>query len=823
MRPPFRAAFCLWVAIPLCALLPPIGGASSWQRPPRIFEDVLLAPDAPIALPSPSGEALALVRMLRYPPIADMARPMLPLAGVRVDPRTNGLHAEPSWVELAIKRVADGRETRIELPPDARGSGFRWSADGRRFAFLNRGPDAMELWVGEAESPGIRRIPGLRINPVLSSELAWMPDQRTLIVKQVPPGRGPAPQKPPAPSGPVMKESQGRSASSTYEARDLLAGPDDEPLFEYYALSQIALVDAPSGRITPVGQPGILAGVEPSPDGRLLLVERLHGPWSYTHAWLRFPRDVQILDLSGKTLLTLASLPLQDRVPIQGVPEGPRSHAWRPTEPGTVVWLEALDGGDPARKATHRDRMMARSAPFDAPACELYRAPHRIRQWWWGEKAGLLVIEEYERERRWRHVRAFDADHPAAPARTLFDLSANDRYRDPGSPILRLTADGRQILAQDGDALFLEGDGATSEGDRPFLDRFSLTSLKSERLFRCDRTEYEFFVAWLGPGWNSFLTRRESPRDPPNYVMRSLAARRPEEVSEGEPRWNSKTRALTSFADPTPQIRGITKRLVTCTRPDGTPLSFVLYLPPGHVEGRRLPTVVWAYPLEYSDPATAGQVAGSDRQFTRIYGPSPLFFCLDGYAVLYNVSMPVIGDPDTAYDSFIEQLVSSAQAAVDKAVELGVTDPDRVGVMGHSHGGLMTVTLLAHSDIFRAGIARSGAYNHTIRPFGFQSERRTLWEAPDTYVRLSPVMHAPKINEPLLIIHGAMDQNPGTIPFQSERLYEAVSGTGGTVRLVMLPHEQHGYTSREGVEHALAEQLAWFDRYVKNAEPRAKR
>jgi dipeptidyl aminopeptidase/acylaminoacyl peptidase len=277
---------------------------------------------------------------------------------------------------------------------------------------------------------------------------------------------------------------------------------------------------------------------------------------------------------------------------------------------------------------------------------------------------------------------------------------------------------------------------------------------------------------------------------------------------------------ITNFTDPAPQLTSIQKRIVKFERADGTPLSFTLYLPPGYQVGTRLPTVIDAYPLEYSDQGTAGQVTGSDRRYTRLSGGSSLFFLLDGYAVLQNVTMPVIGDPDTMYNTFVEQLVSSAEAAVQKAVEMGVADPERIGVMGHSHGGLMTATLLAHSDLFRAGIARSGAYNHTMRPFGFQSERRTLWQARDNYVKLSPVMHADKLNEPILIIHGEADQNPGTVPIQSEKLFESVRGTGGTSRLVMLPHEQHGYSSREAVEHVLAEQLSWFDRYVKNAAPR---
>lgn len=431
------------------------------------------------------------------------------------------------------------------------------------------------------------------------------------------------------------------------------------------------------------------------------------------------------------------------------------------------------------------------------------------------------MVFEWERERRWKHVWALNADNPSFAPLHLIDQSMNDRYSDPGYPVQRQLPTGAWVVVQDGNAVFLSGQGASPQGDRPFLDRLSLSTLESERLFRCDDTVQEYFTSWLDLGEKSFLTHRQSPTETPNYFIRSLKGKL-EEAEAGEAKWESDLRPLTSFRDPTPQLRGITQKIVTYERADGTPLSFTLFLPPGYQEGRRLPTVINAYPLEYSDPETAGQVSGSEKRFLRLMGTTSLFFLLDGYAVLQNVAMPVIGDPDTAYDTFIEQLVASAEAAIDKAVELGVTDRERVGIMGHSHGGLMTATLLAHSDLFRSGIARSGAYNHTMRPFGFQYERRTLWQAMDTYIRLSPVMHANKINEPLLLIHGEADQNPGTVPLQSEKLYEAVRGTGGTVRLLMLPHEQHGYRSREAVEQVLAEQLDWFERYVKNAPPRQR-
>ncbi len=791
----------------------------TWRQPSQHILDVLHADDLPVARPSPTGDVLALVKSLRYPPLADLAAPMLPLAGVRINPRTNGRHVERSYVAATLKWVADGREQTLDLPADPRITDWRWSADGKRFAFLNQGADAIELWVGETDSGEIRRIHDLAVNPVLGSEVQWMSDQRTLLVKRISPGRGAAPEKPPAPPGPKIQESSGGSAISTYEARDVLTGPYDAALFEYYANSQLALVDAETGRITPLGEPGILAGVEPAPGGELILVERLHEPWSYSIAWYRFPREVEIFNVAGERVHVAASLPLADRVPIHGVPETPRGHEWRSTEPATLVWLEALDGGNPVHEATHRDRIMMQRAPFQEEPREVYRAPHRVWATWWGERDGLMLVYEYERARRWKYIRALDADDPAATPRTLVDLSRNDRYNDPGYPEHRQLPNGHWVVIQDGDALYMSGRGASPQGNRPFLDRFSMTSLESERLFRCGETDYEQFVTWLDRSAKTFLTRRESKVDVPNYFVRTLAGKLGD-VEPGEAQWESDVRALTDFSDPTPELREITQQIVTYERADGTPLSFTLLLPPGYEAGTRLPTVLTAYPLEYSDPATAGQVSGTEHSFLRLMGTSTRFFLLEGFAVLERVAMPVIGDPETAYDTFIEQLVASAEAAIDKAVELGVTDRERVGVIGHSHGGLMTATIVAHSDLCRAGIARSGAYNHTMRPFGFQSERRTLWEAMDHYIRLSPVMHADKINEPLLLIHGAVDQNPGTVPLQSQKLFEAVRGTGGTARLLMLPHEEHGYRSREAVEHVLAEQLDWFGRHVKQAAPR---
>ncbi len=818
MRRSPRILLCVAFALALTPVSHADAGAT-WQQPPEKILEVLHAADLPYARLNPTGDVLALVTLDRYPPLAHLAQPSLRLAGVRINPNNNGQHAEHAFIEATLLRITDGKEIAVDLPQDARIVGWEWSADGRRFAVLNETPGGIELWVGETDGGRLRRVRNLYVNTFFGSAVSWMPDQETLVVKRVPPKRGAPPPKPLTPPGPRIQESTSGSATSTYEARDLLTGPYDEQLFEHYAQSQLALVDAKRCRVKPIGEPDIYTTVAPAPGGELIRVDRLHEPWSYLYAWYRFPRNVEIWDTDGRLVHVAARLPLQDKVPIHGEPEGPRDHAWRPGEPATLTWYEALDGGDPMREVPHRDRIMMQRAPFTEEPREIHRAQHRAWMVLWGEHDDLALVFEWERERRWKHAWALHIDDPSWEPIHFIDISLNDRYNDPGYPVMHRLPTGERVLLQKGDRLYLSGRGASPQGDRPFVDLMSITTGESERLFRCSGAVYEQFVEWLDPEAGTFLTRRESPTDVPNYYVQTLDHRL-DNVEKGEAVWASVERPLTHFADPTPQLREITQKIVTYEREDGTPLSFRMYLPPGYEQGTRLPTIVEAYPLEYSDPETAGQVSGSEQRFLRMMYTSSLFFLLDGYVVLQNVAMPVIGDPDTAYDTFIEQLVSSAQAAVDKAVELGVTDPERVGVLGHSHGGLMTATLVAHSDIFRAGIARSGAYNHTMRPFGFQSERRTLWEAMDTYIRLSPVMHADKINEPLLIIHGEADQNPGTVPLQSEKLFEAVRGTGGTVRLLMLPHEEHGYRSREGVEHVLAEELTWFGRYVKNAEPR---
>ena len=821
----------VWTALVACATLT-ISAYGQYQKAPEPIHELLSAPPTPVVLVSPGAEQLLVAERLQYPPISDLAQPMLRLAGLRINPATIGRHHPPRLTELSLVEVATGKTRKVSgLPKNAYLSAPHWSPDGKQFAFTNTTADGIELWLGNTANASAAVVEGVRINAIMGEPIQWMPDGHTLLVQTVPGNRGKVPAEAKSPDGPIIQESDGKKGPvRTYE--DLLTDPHDEALFEYYATAQLTLIHSShTAKLGPVkasvshdsnvGKPGIFARVEPSPDGDHILVSRITHPFSYIVPESDFPREAEVWDLKGNLEYKLASLPLADHVPIEGVLTGPRDYDWAPQQPATLVWAEALDGGDPKAKAPYRDHLMMLSSPFKEHPVEFVKLEQRFvpgiggGQFGpggggieWGEN-GIALVRDYDRDRRWTRTFLVDINKPGAQPRLIWERSIRDRYKDPGAPLQRTLANGRHIMWQQHDAIFLAGAGASSKGEFPFLDRYDLSTGVSQRLFQCEDKQFESVVALAAPDETKFITRHESPTAPPNYFLRSAAA------GTGP----SDKRELTKFPDPQPQLHGITKQLVTYKRDDGVQLSFTLYLPPNYKQGQRLPTVVWAYPLEFNDAATASQVTGSPYRFTTITGISHLFLLTQGYAVLDNATMPVVGDPETMNNTYVEQIVASAKAAIDKAVEMGVTDRNRVGVGGHSYGAFMTANLLAHSDLFRAGVARSGAYNRTLTPFGFQSERRTIWEAPEMYIKVSPFMQADKIKRPILLIHGMADDNSGTFPIQSERMYQAIKGNGGIVRYVQLPYEAHGYLARESTEHTLWEMVTWFDKWVKNAKP----
>ena len=807
------------IALGLIALAPAVPAAaatdpaadSAYRMPPQVLVDLVDAPPTPTVRPDPRREWLLVLQRPNLPPISELAERELRLGGLRFRPKNNGPSRASYFVGMELLRVSGQPGPRISgVPEGARIENVRWSPDSKHFAFTNTRPDGIELWVAEVATGQARRLVDGRLNLTGQTSPEWMSDNRTLVVTLVPEGRGPEPSVAEVPSGPLVRENTGRTAPArTFQ--DLLKSPSDEALFEHYLTSQVARVGL-DGKVTPLGQPGIAMDVSPSPDGRYLLVQTLHRPFSYLLPAYRFPRRIEVWDLDGKTVRTVADVPLQEDMTnaFDSVPRGPRGVSWRDDAPATLAWAEALDDGDATREAAERDRILLLSAPFQGEPQPFMTLGFRSAGVSWGE-GGLALVDEF-----WwktRKTRTWLVRPGGGKPELLFDRSFEDRYSDPGFPVFAANAWGRPVLrtADGGKTVFLIGEGASSEGDRPFLDALDLTTRKTRRLFHSEAPYYEKPLDLLDAQGRTVLVSREAVDEPANFYVRDLKSRQ--------------LRAITRFPHPTPQLKGIQKELVRYKRDDGVQLTGTLYTPAGWKPSQGpLPMVFWVYPQEFKTADAAGQVTTSPYRFVRAGAGSPLVWLTLGYAVLDDPSMPIVGEGDKEpNDTYIDQLVASAKAAVDEMARRGVGDPRRIAIGGHSYGAFTTANLLAHSDLFAAGIAQSGAYNRTLTPFGFQAEERDLWKAPDAYIRMSPFMYADKINEPILLIHGQADNNSGTDPIQSERFFNALKGKGAMARLVMLPLESHGYRGRESVLHALWENYNWLDTYVKNRPAEEKK
>jgi dipeptidyl aminopeptidase/acylaminoacyl peptidase len=781
--------------------------AALYRTPPEPLAGFVDAPATPGVRLDPRREWMVLLEQPSLPPIAELAERELRLGGLRIRPRSHGPSRSGYASGLRLLHIPDLAERPVSgLPEGARIENIRFSPDGSRFAFTHTAPEGIELWVADVASARARRLTPALLNLAAGTAPAWLPDG-SLVCPLVVAELGPEPAVATVPTGPILQESRGRTAPArTYQ--DLLKNASDEALFEYYLTAQLARI-APDGQVVPLGRPGLVLNFSPSPDGRFLLVQTLHRPFSYLVTAFRFPLRSEVWDRDGRVVRAVADTPLQEEVPITfgSAPSGPREIDWRDDAPATLYWVEALDGGDAAREAAERDRVVTLAAPFTGDPAPLATLGMRFDGIFWGTDDLALVSESWFKTRRTRlwvlHPRGGKAPE------LLFDRSSEDRYSDPGFPLMVTNAWGRPVLqtADGGKTLFLAGEGASSEGDRPFLDAFDLASRKPRRLFRSEAPYYEDPVALLDKAGRYLLVRREAVEEPPNYFVRDL--RDPKKPG---------LRQVTRFPHPTPQLLGIHKELLRYARPDGVQLTATLYTPVGwKAADGPLPMVMWAYPQEFKSASAAGQVAGSPYRFARAPWSSPLVWLTRGYAVLDNPSLPIVGEGDKEpNDTYVEQLVASAKAAVDEVVRRGVADPRRIAIGGHSYGAFTTANLLAHSDLFAAGIAESGAYNRTLTPFGFQIEERDLWHAADTYSRMSPFQYADKIKEPLLLVHGQADSNAGTDPIQSDRFYTALKGNGATVRLVVLPFESHTYRGRESALHLLWEQANWLDTYVKN-------
>ncbi|MCQ8186058.1 S9 family peptidase [Parvularcula maris] len=793
----------LRLAVSLLALSAPLSAAAQetgYRLPPQQVADIVTRAPAPSVSLSPDGGTMLLMEREALPPVSELGKPMERLAGMRLDAATNDVFNPRNVVGLSLQDVESGEVRKVSLPAEADLSDFQWSPDGRYAAFSNTKADGMSLYVLDVERGRAREVLKKDVNFIFQ-EPRWLPGGQ-LLVMMLPEGRGTMPEEPRTPRGPAIQVAAGGEEAQTRTYQDLLKNPYDEEVYRWLTTSQPVVIDPNGRRKTVIGEPRIYTSVAPSPDGEYFLMEWLDGEFSYQVPWYRFGSKSVVTDKRGREVAVVAEQPLADALPVQGVVTGRRSLEWHPTLEATLLFAEAQDGGDPRTETDLRDILYALPAPFTGKPEEVARFEDRYSGFLGIEGSDDLMAYDYDRDTR--EIRISLADVEDGDETQLVNIrNYQDAYADIGTPLTTLSEGGYSVAKVTGGHVFLTGQGASPDGNRPFLSRMNLESFETEELWRNSGESYESVVDLVSEDGSSFVTYYEDPETPGNYRLHE----------------NGEAVFLTEFEDPHPELTGLKRELISYEREDGVQLNATLYLPPDYEAGEKLPVVVWAYPFEYNDAGTAGQVRDSKYRFTRIGGYSHLFFLTQGYAVMDRTAMPVVGaDPETVNDTFIEQIVASAQAAVDETVKRGFGDGERVGVGGHSYGAFMTAHLLAQSDIFRAGIARSGAYNRTLTPFGFQAERRIFWDTPETYYKLSPFMAANKVNEPMLLIHGMKDNNSGTFPQQSERMFAAVKGTGGTAKLVMLPHESHGYRGQESVLHTLAEMIEWFDTYVKPEE-----
>ena len=794
----------IWIAF-----LSAVAAEPTYQQPSEDIQAILDADSPPAVSVSPNREWMLELERPNLRVLAELAEPEVKVAGMKINPETNGPAREYAYRGIVLRDMASARRAKrveVALPDGARVRNVSWSRDSSRFSFTLTQESGIELWIAEVPSGEVKRLTGPVLNAAYGAPCDWLPEDRGLICKRVPADRGAAPEASRVPTGPVIDENLGRTAPArTYS--NLLKSPHDEALFEHYLQSELVSV-ALDGTIQKLRDTDIVDEATPSPDGEWLLIRTLHRPWSYHVAARRFPKKIDVFRIDDPSrIVAIEDLDLADDIPIArgSVRTGKRSVSWRADQPATLYAIEALDGGDAAAEADLRDRVSLLAAPFEGDFVSMWESELRIDSVMWGDE-DLAMAWTW----RWndRQLRTWRLDPSGTAEPDLMNTrSFQDNYADPGSPLTWPGPYGWGVIHQVEGGILLSGRGIRPEGVHPFLDLMDLETGETRTLWKATDAHHETLTAVVDADATALITRRQSQSEPPNYQRRKVGSRR--------------TMGLTNFEDWAPQFAEVQRELVTYTRDDGVELQARVYTPPGwRPSDGPLPTVFWACPNEFKSKQDAGQKTKSDNLFSRPSPHSPLWFCLQGYAVVDDPTMPIVGEGDVEpNDNFVAQLVSGAEAAVKMAVDKGVADPDRLLIGGHSYGAFMTANLLAHTDLFQAGIARSGAYNRSLTPFGFQSEQRTYWEAIDTYIEMSPFTHAAKIDEPILLIHGAQDPNPGTYPVQSERLFEALKGNGGTVRWVVLPLEEHGYRARESIGHMLWEQFRWADTYVKNAAP----
>jgi dipeptidyl aminopeptidase/acylaminoacyl peptidase len=778
--------------------------SNNYQKPSKEVADLLLAPPTPTI--SIDGKAQYMLVMERsfYPTVEELGQPEFKIAGIRINPNNFSLSRQNFIKQLSLKNLVTGKMTSIAgLPTNLSALNPTWNPSENKIAFYNITATAVDVWVIDIKTSSCSKINKNAANIVLSSSLIWL-DDATVLYKINTHTAAQMSKKPITPKGPTIQESLGKVAPSvTYQ--DLIKSPYDEYVFEYLATAQ--LVKNNAGVETKIGVPAIISSIDLSPDKKYFLTRTINKPFSYLVTVYGFATTVNVTDLNGKIVKTIADLASAETTPsgYDNVQNVARAFDWKDDEAATIIYALPLDSGIMKKNVPFHDVVMALAAPFTGSPKELFKTTTRYSRTVWGNEQIALVTEMLRSKQQYK-VSRYDASNNSLT--TLYQGNMTDAYNNPGTPVTTKNKYNRDVIAMtnNGQSILMNNiTGASPKGDLPYLASFDLTTKANTILWRCSEDNYEMVMEVLDINNLKVITRRETEKEVPNYYIRSIKD-------------NSKN-AITNFTNPYTSMEGVTKEKIKYKRKDGVDLTGDLYLPKGYdkVKDGPLPTLIWAYPREFTNAADASQIRGNQHKFTLLSWGSPVFYVTQGYAIFDNAEMPIVASaPDKKpNDDFVNQLILNATAAIDKLVDLGVGDRSKMAVGGHSYGAFMTVNLLAHCNLFKAGIARSGAYNRTLTPFGFQNEERTFWQAKDLYLSMSPFAFADKIKTPLLMTHGEMDDNTGTYPINSERLYAAIKGHGGTARFVYLPYEAHGYKGKENVLHLLWEQGRWLDKYLK--------
>lgn len=782
----------------------------TYQTPPQEILELVDVPRAPSVLIDDAKNYMVMLYRDSYESIDDLSQEELRLGGLRIDPKTNIGSRVTYFNKLKIKNLKSKKSVDVDvkgLPSNPKLTNFSWSPDQSKIALTHTTSKGVEVWVLDLASATIKKLTHDNANANVGDVINWFADGKYLLVKIVSQDRKELINtKTAVPTGPTISVNDGKRAQNrTYQ--DLLKNPSDEHNFEQLAQSELYKISL-DGKMEKWLGSAIYTGINFSPDGNYVLIETVEKPFSYLVPYSRFPSKTTVYTREGKKLETLVEVPLIEDLPqgFMAVRTGKRNFSWRNDKPSSLIYTVALDGGDPENEVPFRDEIFEIEYPFNGKEKSILKTVNRLRSIQWANDA-MAIAHDYWWNTRNTKTYVFNPSDASVEPKILEDRSYQDTYSDPGSFVTVRNSMGKSVLAISNNKVFLLGEGFTEKGQFPFLDEINLKDLKKKRIYQSKYTDKLEELRSYNPETQELMVRLESPTDYPNYYFRDIK--------------RNKLTQITHFENPFVSIQNVHKEVINYKREDGLPLSGTLYLPIGYdmKKKEKMPMIIWAYPAEYKDKSSAGQTTQNPNAFTFPYYGSMVYWVTRGYVVLDDASFPIVGEGDEQpNDTYVKQLVANAKAAIDYVDGLGYIDRNRIAVGGHSYGAFMVANLLSHSDLFAAGIARSGAYNRTLTPFGFQSEERNYWEAPDVYNIMSPFMQADKMKHPLLLVHGEDDNNSGTYPMQSERYFNALKGLGATVRLVMLPKESHGYKAKESVLHLLWEQDQWLDKYVKNRE-----